>query len=122
MGLFGPVQLAAIEALNSNPHWVTERNAIYQERRDIVVQGLSAAGLETAYPKATLYVWAKLPEGHHDSREFSISIKVLNQTGVWISSGVFFGQEGEGYVRASLTEPTEDLCEAMERLKNLAGS
>jgi LL-diaminopimelate aminotransferase len=117
MGLFGPVQLAAIEALNTNSHWMTERNAIYQERRDIVVQGLRAAGLETAYPKATLYVWAKLPEGHEDSREFSI--RLLNQTGVWISSGVFFGQEGEGYVRASLTEPTENLCEAMERLKGL---
>ncbi len=117
MGLFGPVQIAAIEALTGDQGWMEERNRVYQERRDIVVEGLRAAGLQAPYPKATLYVWAKLPQGYHDSRQFSVM--VLDQTGVWISSGVFFGQEGEGYVRASLTVPTEDLREAMDRLKRL---
>ena len=117
MGLFGPVQAAAIEALTGDQGWMVERNRVYQERRDIVVQGLRAAGLKAPYPKATLYVWARLPEGHQDSLEFSRM--VLNQTGVWLSSGVFFGQGGEGYVRATLTLPTETLREAMERLKGL---
>ncbi len=115
MGLFGPVQLAAIEALTGDQSWIAERNMIYQERRDILVEGLRAIGMETACPKATLYVWAKLPEGQRDSLEFSA--KVLNQVGVWLSSGAFFGQEGEGYVRASLTLPTQELREAMERLR-----
>jgi LL-diaminopimelate aminotransferase len=82
-----------------------------------VVEGLRAIGLKTPYPKATLYVWARLPEGYRDSREFSDM--VLDQVGIWISSGIFFGQEGEGYIRASLTVPTETLREAMGRLRSL---
>jgi LL-diaminopimelate aminotransferase len=117
MGLFGPSQAAAIEALTGDQSWMVERNRLYQERRDIVVEGLRALGLEPLRPKATLYVWAKLPPGHSDSLEFSKW--VLDQTGVWLTSGMFFGPEGEGYVRASVTVPTEDLREAMERLRAL---
>jgi LL-diaminopimelate aminotransferase len=117
MGLFGPVQLAAINALNGAQSWTLETKGIYEERREIVVKGLRAIGLDAPYPKGTLFVWAKLPELYQDSREFSM--QVLDQLGVWISSGVFFGQGGEGYVRASLTVPTEQLLEAMERLPDL---
>jgi LL-diaminopimelate aminotransferase len=117
MGLFGPAQVAAIEVLTGDQSWTVERNRVYQERRDIVVEGLRAIGLKTPYPKATLYVWARLPEGYRDSREFSDM--VLDQVGIWISSGIFFGQEGEGYIRASLTVPTETLREAMGRLRSL---
>lgn len=117
MGLFGPVQVAAIEALIGEQSWMAERNQIYQERRDIVVEGLRAIGLETTYPQATLYVWAKLPEDYTDSLEFSKW--VLDQTGVWLTSGVFFGQGGEGYVRATLTLPTDTLREAMKWLQAL---
>ena len=117
MGLFGPSQAAAIEALTGDQRWMLERNQIYQERRDIVVEGLRAVGLEPLCPKATLYVWAKLPPGHTDSLEFSKW--VLDQTGVWLTSGIFFGPEGEGYVRASVTVPTDDLREAMKRLQVL---
>jgi LL-diaminopimelate aminotransferase len=117
MGLFGPIQLAAIEALTGDQSWLSERNQIYQERRDIVVAGLRAVGLVAPCPKATLYVWAKLPADYPDSLEFSK--QVLDQTGVWLSSGVFFGQGGEGYIRATLTLPTEELHEAMERLQTL---
>jgi LL-diaminopimelate aminotransferase len=117
MGLFGLAQVAAAEALTGDQSWVAERNKVYQERRDVVVKGLRAVGLQAPYPKATLYVWAKLPQGTVDSIEFSKM--VLDQTGVWLSSGVFFGQGGEGHVRASLTVPTEDLREAMDRLQAL---
>jgi len=115
MGLFGPSQLAAIEALTGDQSWMAGRNQVYQERRDIVVEGLRAIGLEATNPKATLYVWAKLPESYPDSLEFSKW--VLDQTGVWLTSGIFFGEGGEGYVRASLTVPTDLLREAMERLQ-----
>jgi LL-diaminopimelate aminotransferase len=64
-----------------------------------------------------LYVWAKLPEDYQDSLAFSK--QVLDQTGVWLTSGIFFGPGGEGYVRATLTLPTETLREAMERLRKL---
>jgi LL-diaminopimelate aminotransferase len=117
MGLFGPSQIAAIEALSADKGWLQERNALYRERRDILVDGLRAIGLELQRPRATLYVWAKLPPAYPDSLEFSKW--VLDQTGVWITSGVFFGPAGEGYVRGSITLPTEDLIEAMERLQTL---
>ncbi len=117
MGLFGPLQLAAIEALTGDQSWLAERNQVYQERRDIVVAGLRAIGMEAASPKATLYVWVKLPPGYTDSLEFSKWL--LDETGVWITSGVFFGQGGEGYLRVTLTESTETLREAMARLQTL---
>ena len=117
MGLFGPVQLAAMEALAGDQSWLVERNQVYQERRDIVVEGLRAIGMEAERPKATLYVWAKLPPGYTDSLEFSKY--VLDQTGVWISAGAFFGPGGEGYVRVPVTVPTEALHEAMARLQAL---
>jgi LL-diaminopimelate aminotransferase len=75
-------------------------------------------GLEAERPQATLYVWAKLPAGYPDSLEFSRW--VLEQTGVWLTSGIFYGPGGEGHVRATLTLPTELLAEAMERLRGLA--
>ncbi len=117
MGLFGPSQLAAVEALTADQSWIQERNELYRQRRDIIVDGLRAIGLELQRPKATLYIWAKLPPAFSDSLEFSKW--VLDQTGVWITSGVFFGPAGEGYVRASITLPTDDLSEAMERLQTL---
>ena len=117
MGLFGPSQVAAIEALTTDQSWLLERNERYRKRRDILVDGLRAIGLELRRPRATLYVWAKLPPAFSDSLEFSKW--VLDQTGVWITSGIFFGPAGEGYVRASITLPADDLSEAMERLQTL---
>jgi len=117
MGLFGPVQVAASEALTGDQSWMDERNRIYQERRDILVAGLRAIGLEPTCPRATLYVWAKLPPGYPNALEFSTW--VLDQTGVWLTAGIFFGQGGEGYVRASFTLPEDKLHEAMRRLQVL---
>ncbi|MGD8446878.1 MAG: aminotransferase class I/II-fold pyridoxal phosphate-dependent enzyme [Desulfobacterales bacterium] len=117
MGLFGPSQIAAIEALATDQSWMLERNERYRKRRDILVDGLRAIGLKLQRPRATLYVWAKLPPAFSDSLEFSKW--VLDQTGVWITSGIFFGPAGEGYVRASITLPADDLSEAMERLQTL---
>ena len=117
MGLFGPVQLAAVEALTADQSWLAERNAMYQRRRDIVVEGLRRAGLAPMEPKATLYVWARLPEGYDDS--FAFSKKVLQEADVWMTSGNFFGDNGNNYIRVTLTVPDERLQEAMDRLNQL---
>ena len=117
MGLFGPVQLAAVEALTADQGWITERNLIYQKRRDIVVAGLQQAGLFPLVPKATLYVWARLPKGYEDS--FAFSKMVLAQTDVWMTSGNFFGEGGNRYIRVTLTKPEEMLQKAMDRLQSL---
>jgi LL-diaminopimelate aminotransferase len=112
----GPIEVAAVEALTGDQSWMVERNEIYQKRRDIVVKGLRAIGLETPYPQAALYVWARLPEGYRDSRAFAVNL--LDQVGVSVTAGVHFGQGGEGYVRLALTVPTDDLRAAMERLND----
>ena len=117
MGLFGPVQLAAVEALTSDQSWIAERNLVYQRRRDMVVAGLQRAGLRPYIPKATLYVWAHLPDGYDDA--FAFSKMVLDKTHVWMTSGNFFGAGGNQYIRVTLTMADEVLQEAMDRLLTL---
>jgi len=113
-GIFKAVQEAGVVALRDTPQsWIDERNAIYQERRDLVLSALSKLGLPAQKPEASLYVWARTPKGM-GSIEFSV--KVLDQTGVVITPGVGFGQGGEGYFRISLTIATERLKEALDRL------
>jgi LL-diaminopimelate aminotransferase len=117
MGLFGPVQLAAVEALTSDQSWIAERNLVYQRRRDMVVAGLQRVGLRPYIPKATLYVWAHLPDGYDDALAFSKM--VLDKTHVWMTSGNFFGAGGNQYIRVTLTMADEVLQEAMDRLLSL---
>jgi len=115
-GIFRPVQIGAIAALQGDQSWLTERNATYQERRDVVLAGLEAVGINVIPPKATLYVWPETPVGY-TSKEFSL--KVLNEAGVWITPGNAFGPSGEGYLRISLCTTVDRLREAMERIKEL---
>lgn len=119
MGLFGPVQLADIEAITSDQSWLAERNATYQQRRDILVAGLSAAGLTVSVPKATLYVWAKIPD-RFAGDGFDFSKLILEQTAVWIDSGPFYGEGGKRYIRGTVTVEDEVLKEAMGRLQGLS--
>ena len=112
-GVFKPIQEAAVAALEGDESWVRERNAVYQARRDVVMGWLAACGLEAATPKATLYVWARLPGG---VRSWDYSMRVLDATGVWLAPGSAFGDNGEGFVRISLTSPQDRLLEAGQRL------
>ncbi len=113
-GLFYPLQLAAIEALQSPADFMKERNRIFQERRDIVVRGLREIGLEVYPPKATFYVWAKVPEGY-TSRDFCF--KALEEANVWMLPGSNYGKYGEGYLRIAITRSVEVLSEAIRRLQ-----
>jgi LL-diaminopimelate aminotransferase len=114
-GIFRPIQDAAVEALTGDQSWLPGRNAIYQRRRDAVLDWLPAAGLEAKPPSAALYVWARVPSGR-TSQDYSL--QVLEQTGVWITPGPTFGEAGEGYVRIALTLPEERLREAGERIRS----
>ena len=113
---FLPVLHGGIAALTDERvwPWVARRNAVYQERRDIVVNALQQAGIDVATPKASLYVWSPLPEGETDSKAFCE--RALLETGVSMTPGVVFGPHGEGFVRISLGTKTDRLREAMERL------
>lgn len=112
-GGFGPVLAGAVAALTGDQSWLVARNAVYCERRDLAVAGLRAAGLEVAAPQAAIYVWAKLPAEVSDE---ALAWALLNQTGVSVTPGSFFGAAGAHYLRLSLGTPTPRLQLAMERM------
>jgi LL-diaminopimelate aminotransferase len=115
-GVFRPVQEAAVQALSAGSEWTVKRNRIYQERLEILLGGLSAAGLAPRRPRATLYVWARVPP---PSEQYALAL--LRSTGVAVAPGSFFGTTGEEYVRLSLTAPAARIQEAMERVRQFAG-
>ncbi len=116
-GLFHPLQEAAITAINNTqPAWFAARNALYRERFDILIEGLQALGIAAQRPQAALYLWAAIPAGWASSEAFALA--VMERTGVVFAPGSFFGPAGEGYIRASVTASTEQIREAVGRLKD----
>jgi LL-diaminopimelate aminotransferase len=112
---FTPIWQAATAALTGDQSWLEGRNAVYEARRDLVLEALASIGMAAPVPKAALYVWAPLPAGESSSTAFCD--RLLAETGVSVTPGVAFGAEGEGYVRISLGTSTERMAEAMQRLK-----
>ncbi len=112
-GIFQAVQLAAIAALEGPQDCIDEHNAIYQRRRDRIVETLNRIGLKTVPPKASLYVWAKIPEGF-GSMDFAG--KLLDEAGVVVTPGLGYGPNGEGYIRLSITTPDDRVEEGLKRL------
>lgn len=115
-GIFQAIQAAGIAALNGPQEWLRERNAIYQHRRDLLLEALHGIGIQAAKPWASLYIWGAVPPGY-TSLEFSL--KLLDEIAVWVTPGIGFGEHGEGYFRISLTTPDDRIHEAVERLHGL---
>ena len=113
--LFIPLMIAAETALLGDQSWIETRNQVYQERRDVVVSTLLDLGFTMEIPKASIYVWAKLPAPWTDSIAFCDTL--LREAGVSITPGVVYGPSGAGYVRISLVTPIEQLSEAMVRMR-----
>jgi len=118
-GVFQAIQEAAIEGLLGSQEIVQEIIAIYQERQEIVIDGLTALGWSVERPKATIYVWPKVPKGFTSA---SFCELILDKTGVVVTPGNSYGEYGEGYFRISLTVKTERLKEALQRLKDNFGT
>lgn len=114
-GVFKAVQLAAIAALEGPQDVVRENAARYQERRDILVDGLSAAGWKMTKPKGSMFVWAPLPTGYTSSYDFCVEL--LEQAGVLVIPGIAFGEQGEGYVRIALVQGPEVMRETVCRVR-----
>jgi len=112
-GIPQAIQRMAIAALEGPQECIAEHNAIYQRRRDRLVAALAGMGLRVRPPKASLYLWARLPEGR-TSLEFAS--RLLDDIGVVVTPGIGYGPHGEGYVRLSLTLPDERLEEGLRRL------
>jgi LL-diaminopimelate aminotransferase len=115
-GIFQAIQEAGIEALRLGDQIVEPSRYIYQERRDILVDGLRAVGLECDKPLATFYVWVSCPKGL-SSAEFTA--KLLDEAGVVTTPGNGFGEAGEGYVRFTVCVDKERLREVAERIRRV---
>lgn len=116
-GIFQAVQVAGIAALKSGPEITDEMRALYQDRRDYLVNGLRGIGWKIPPPKATFYVWAKIPKGFSTSMETAKAL--LDKADIVVTPGSGFGGGGEGYVRMALTVPKDRINEAVARLQKI---
>jgi len=112
-GIPQAIQHAAIEALTSSQDCIEEHNAIYQKRRDLVIEMLNKIGLEAKVPRAGLYIWARVPRGYSS---VGFATELLERVGVVVTPGIGYGQNGEGYVRLSLTLADAGVVKGLSRL------
>jgi len=115
-GIFSAVQLAGIVALSGPQEYVKNMCSLYQERRDCLMEGLDSLGWQAHIPKATFYVWIKVPKAKSSIKFAGI---ILDKTNIVVTPGVGFGRYGEGYIRMALTVSKERIKEALERLKKI---
>lgn len=113
-GIPQAIQRAAIEALTGPQDCIDRNNEMYQHRRDRLISTLNKIGIEAEPPKASLYIWAKVPEGY-TSIQFAASL--LDEANIVVTPGIGYGRNGEGYIRISLTVPDDRLDKALARLE-----
>lgn len=116
-GLFTPIQVAAIKALDEGDENVEKIRLMYQSRRDVLVNGLNNAGWKVESPKATMFLWAKIPSTLRSLGSLEFSKKLLAEAKVAVSPGIGFGEYGEGYVRFSLIENEHRTRQAVRNIK-----
>jgi alanine-synthesizing transaminase len=115
-GTFQPIQIAAAAALNEGDAFVENVNVVYQDRRDILVDGLADLGWKMERPRGTMFVWAPIPGPYEDLRSADFAIRILDAAGVAVSPGIGFGPSGEGFVRFALVEDAPRIEEAVARI------
>lgn len=118
-GMFTPIQVAAIAALEGDQTCVEEIRAMYQSRRDVLCNGLNAAGWPVTPPKATMFVWAKIPEYYRQMGSLEFSKKLIKDAKVAVAPGVGFGEYGEDYVRFGLIENEHRTRQAIRGIKQM---
>lgn len=116
-GTFTPIQVAATAALNGPQECVEEMRKRYHERRDILVKGLHEAGWIVPNPKASMFIWAPLPEKYKALGSFEFSRLLLDQAEVAVAPGIGFGEYGDGHVRIALVENKQRLRQAVRNIK-----
>ena len=112
-GLSQAIQEMGIEALSLSKDWLNANNETYKKRRDKVVATLKEIGLDANAPKATLYIWTRVPNGYTSA---SFTAKLLEEVNVVVTPGSGYGTAGEGFIRLSLTIPDEQIDEGLKRL------
>jgi LL-diaminopimelate aminotransferase len=115
-GVFQAVQAAGIEALTNGDEASEGIRRVYRERRDLLIPGLRAIGLDPVFPQATFYVWIPVPKGYTSA---SFCAHLLEKTGIVTTPGSGFGKSGEGYIRIALTQEKVRIREALSRIRNV---
>ena len=118
-GTFTPIQVASIAALEGPQDCVHEICEIYRSRRNVLVEGLNKLGWPVALPKATMFVWAQIPEQYRKLGSLEFSKLLLNEAKVAVSPGIGFGDYGDGHVRFSLIENEERTRQALRGIKHM---
>jgi len=118
-GTFTPIQIAAIAALEGPQECVAEIADMYRKRRDVLCDGLTAAGWPVEKPKATMFVWAKIPEAYQKMGSLEFSKKLLAEAKVAVAPGVGFGQYGDDHVRFGLIENEHRTRQAVRGIRNM---
>ncbi len=116
-GMFAPIQVAAIQALNGPQDCVATINETYRRRRDVLVEGLNRAGWPVEKPRATMFVWAPIPEPFREMGSLEFSKFLLAEAKVAVSPGVGFGADGDGFVRFALIENEHRTRQALRGIK-----
>lgn len=117
-GAFTPIQVAAIAALNGPQDCIDEFRGIYKERRDIMIEGLSAAGWDIPSPPATMFAWAPIPPAFKEMGSIEFSKLLLSEADVAVAPGLGFGEHGDGFVRIGLVENGQRIRQAVRNIKN----
>ncbi|MDO9423332.1 MAG: alanine transaminase [Methylobacter sp.] len=118
-GTFTPIQIAAIAALEGPQECVTEIAEMYRKRRDVLCDGLVTAGWPVEKPKATMFVWARIPEAYQHMGSLEFSKKLLAEAKVAVSPGIGFGQHGDDHVRFGLIENEHRTRQAVRGIRNM---
>ncbi|WP_370853221.1 alanine transaminase [Parasutterella sp.] len=118
-GTFTPIQVGAIEALNGPQECVEEVRKEYEHRRDVMVKGLHDLGWMVEKPKASMYIWAELPEFYKSMGSVEFSKRLLEKAKVAVSPGIGFGDYGEGFVRIALIENADRIRQALRGIRQM---
>ena len=118
-GIFQPIQIASIHALNSPQDCVDEINALYLSRRNKLIESFNRAGWNIPTPKATMFVWAEIPEQFKEIGSLEFSKLLIEKAKVAVSPGIGFGQYGEGFVRLALVENEMRIMQAARGIKKI---
>lgn len=116
-GAFTPIQVAAAAALNGPQDCVDEVRQLYKERRDVLIQGLSAAGWDVPSPPASMFAWAPIPPAFRALGSLEFSKRLLTEAEVAVAPGIGFGEYGDGHVRIALVENTQRIRQACRNIK-----
>ena len=118
-GTFTPIQVGAIEALNGPQECVEEVRKEYEHRRDVMVKGLHDLGWMVEKPKASMYIWAELPEFYKSMGSVEFSKRLLEKAKVAVSPGIGFGEYGEGFVRIALSADPDRIRQALRGIRQM---